>query len=834
MKSSHGVLQICAAWAAIALLLSASPGFAAPTDPQAFAPEESLESIQAKIEHNGYSFTVASNWVYNLSPAQKAQLLSRHAPASPSPDMGKQGIGPLASYLGRKALEAQFSWLDYNGHTYLGPVRDQGACGSCYSFGAAAAAEGTYNLAHGLFDDQCMDFSESFIAFCLSRTLPYSNHFDGCYGADWEYSELQALVDPGMGVPLESVFPYTGVDPGYCNDAYWNEPRFTFDGWYRVPCSDIEAIKTAIRVFGVVDAAVYVTAAFEAYSSGVFEDTNTTCPDGAYTPTNHAIALVGWDDNPPEGGGGCWILRNSWGEYWGEAGYMRIRYTSAAVACEVAYLDPGATTPSAPVASSANPTSVMTTSATLNGTVMPRGAETSYYFEYGPTETYGQTTPVVSAGSAFGAVAVSAPIAGLTPFTIYHFRLVASNSYGESLGADKIVVTLFETPVLATAVTSPSTNLFQRRATLQGSFTPNYSSTIAYFEYGPTAAYGDIITALDASGNPASGNGVTPIPVSAPLTGLTPGTVYHYRLTAVNSAGMAHGPDQTLTTQRAGEYLQEDFEHSGALPPGWTTQVLAGGWNWQFMMGGPVGYPSDALSGSYNAVFFADDYADFRTRLISPNFDLSGAVQPILRFGLYMEGWWGDQDTLSVLFRPSPSASWTTLATFNQSIDRWTAEAVELPLPVGSTNSAIAFSGDANYGYGICIDDVAISGTPQPLTVEICSSAIWQEEGKPVTVVATAHHAVGEVLYTWEKDGQVVLASAAPVYCIGALAASHEGSYRCRIKDGMGTEALSNSIYLQVVAPNSVPATGTGGLVLLAGALVAVAWAVRKSASPGR
>jgi len=89
--------------------------------------------------------------------------------------------------------------------------------------------------------------------------------------------------------------------------------------------------------YGVVDAAVYAGSAFSAYSGGIYQDSKTSCSSNPcyYTETNHIIALVGWDDN---GGDGYWILRNSWGTGWGENGYMRIKYTSARVACEAAYL----------------------------------------------------------------------------------------------------------------------------------------------------------------------------------------------------------------------------------------------------------------------------------------------------------------------------------------------------------------------------------------------------------------------------------------------------------------------------------------------------------------
>ncbi len=239
-----------------------------------------------------------------------------------------------------KTLPASFDWRAHNGHAYIGPVRDQGYCGSCYAFAANAAAEGAYNRTMLLYDGNCADFSESFIIWCLGRLSQYNHHFDGCGGADWDYAELTALTVEG--VCSEADFPYTITDPGSC--VHWSNPRTVFSAWHRIACSDIEAIKTAIMTYGVVDAAVNA-ANFNAYSGGIYSDTRTNCPPDPsigpecyYTYTDHAIALVGWDDNPPEGGGGCWILRNSWGANWGESGYMRIRYQAARVACAASYL----------------------------------------------------------------------------------------------------------------------------------------------------------------------------------------------------------------------------------------------------------------------------------------------------------------------------------------------------------------------------------------------------------------------------------------------------------------------------------------------------------------
>ncbi|MDY0189316.1 MAG: autotransporter domain-containing protein [Desulfuromonas sp.] len=226
-----------------------------------------------------------------------------------------------------------FDLRDIDGHSYIGPVRDQGYCGSCYSFGAAAAAESTYNYAHNLYDDLAVDLSESFIIWSLS-TL-YAD-FDGCDGAGYEFEELTALTE--SGVPFEGSFPYTTTAPG--ENLHWDADRVTFTDWYRIPINDIETTKRVLLEIGAVDASVFVDGHFDIYSTGNFENDYTSIDATVpyYTYTDHLISLVGWNDDVTDGGLGTWILRNSWGESWGNSGYMDIRYTSAAVLLESSYL----------------------------------------------------------------------------------------------------------------------------------------------------------------------------------------------------------------------------------------------------------------------------------------------------------------------------------------------------------------------------------------------------------------------------------------------------------------------------------------------------------------
>jgi uncharacterized protein YjdB len=271
------------------------------------------------------------------------------------------------------AIPTSFDWRSNNGHSYIGPVRNQGNCGSCYSFGATATAEGVYNYATGKYDSNCADFAEAYIAFCLGSMSAYSSHFSGCDGADYSYYELKALVD--IGICNESYFPYSETASS-CPAAATNAPKIKFTNWYRVPCSDINSVKTAIMTYGVVDAAVYVDDAFQNYTGGIFSNTSTTC-DGSpceNTTTNHAIALVGWGYDATIGN--YWILRNSWGSSWGESGYMRIAATSARVACSVGYLT--YTSVNVPVTGVAvSPTSLSLNkgqTSTLTATISPANA----------------------------------------------------------------------------------------------------------------------------------------------------------------------------------------------------------------------------------------------------------------------------------------------------------------------------------------------------------------------------------------------------------------------------------------------------------------------------
>jgi Ca2+-binding RTX toxin-like protein len=195
-----------------------------------------------------------------------------------------------------------------------------------------------------------------------------------------------------------------------------------------------------------------------------------------------------------------------------------------------------------PEADTAAATNVKGSSASLNATVDPEGAATSYQFEYGTTTAYGTTVPVTpkSAGTGVDPVAVSEAISGLQPGTTYHYRIVAWSEAGESEGED----VSFTTPKAPTVTTKAATSVQATSAVFNGTVNPEGDATTYQFEYGKSTAYGSKAPATAKS----AGSGTSTVSVSETVSGLEPGTTYHYRLVATNSVGTSKGSDVIFKT----------------------------------------------------------------------------------------------------------------------------------------------------------------------------------------------------------------------------------------------------------------------------------------------
>jgi hypothetical protein len=200
----------------------------------------------------------------------------------------------------------------------------------------------------------------------------------------------------------------------------------------------------------------------------------------------------------------------------------------------------GGTSEAGPAATTKAATSVTSTGAKLNGTVNPNGQATTYFFDYGPTTSYGSKTAVTSAGSGTKAVTAAATLTGLKSGT-YHFRIDATSPAGTSVGSDMT----FATSGPPTVQTGTAQGASTAGATLTGTVDPHGNATSWYFQYGTTTGYGSQTPTKSA------GSGTASTGVSAVVSKLVAGTTYHYRLVATSPAGTTNGSDVTFTTVSA-------------------------------------------------------------------------------------------------------------------------------------------------------------------------------------------------------------------------------------------------------------------------------------------
>ncbi len=195
------------------------------------------------------------------------------------------------------------------------------------------------------------------------------------------------------------------------------------------------------------------------------------------------------------------------------------------------------------------PAEIVETEATLHGTVNPHGRATEYWFEYGPTESYGAKAPAPngSAGSGTAAKGVEAIISSLKGETTYHFRLVAQNEAGPPrYGKGETFITTRGEPLVTTEGSSVIESLEPtEEAKLKGAVDPDANETEYFFEYGLTELFGSKVPAVQGKIEP----GKKWVSVEATATGLKHKATYYYRLVGENVKGTTQGTVHTLSTK---------------------------------------------------------------------------------------------------------------------------------------------------------------------------------------------------------------------------------------------------------------------------------------------
>ena len=176
--------------------------------------------------------------------------------------------------------------------------------------------------------------------------------------------------------------------------------------------------------------------------------------------------------------------------------------------------------------------------ATLRGSFNPDGKATTFKFQYGVDTTYGLETPVQSGGSGVTDFDAASAVTGLKSGRVWHYRIVASNAEGTTVGEDRTFRTA-SAPELGGVRASEVT---EDSAILHATIDPVGYAASYRFEYGTTASYGQSIPIPDGT-IPA---GTAPVEVKQQLSGLQLGVTYHFRVVAENEWGESVSADTTF------------------------------------------------------------------------------------------------------------------------------------------------------------------------------------------------------------------------------------------------------------------------------------------------
>ena len=269
-----------------------------------------IPAIKQQAAREGWTFRVAEN------PATQHPL-SELTGFVPPKDWQK--MVTVEHPVRRLGFPSHFDWREQVAGG-MPPIKNQGGCGSCWAFSTVGALECAIKIKDGIN----VDLSEQYYVSCNTDGWSCGG---GWYAHAYE-KDKQGKDLSGPGAVPESDFPYVATDVD-CGGPHVHSYLIKDYGAVMGDVGAVDDIKQAIVDHGPVSIALAVDGNFQAYSGGIF-NANTA------TSINHAVVLVGWDDN---NGNGYWILRNSWGPGWGESGYMRICWGVDLVGYNTTWID---------------------------------------------------------------------------------------------------------------------------------------------------------------------------------------------------------------------------------------------------------------------------------------------------------------------------------------------------------------------------------------------------------------------------------------------------------------------------------------------------------------
>jgi len=242
-----------------------------------------------------HTFTVKMNKFGDLSSAEFGRLYNGY---NMTKDM-KKTLGN--KYVREPSFKVPDS-VDWRTQGYVTPVKDQGQCGSCWSFSAVASLEGQHFKASG----QLVSLSEQNLVDCSRK-----QGNQGCNGGLMDQAFTYIKVN--KGIDTEASYPYKAVD-GKCKFNPANVGA-TDNGFHDIEAGNEEDLTSAIASVGPISVAIDASqSSFQFYHTGVYSDRGCSS-----TQLDHGVTAVGYGT---ENGKPYYIVKNSWGPSWGDKGYI--------------------------------------------------------------------------------------------------------------------------------------------------------------------------------------------------------------------------------------------------------------------------------------------------------------------------------------------------------------------------------------------------------------------------------------------------------------------------------------------------------------------------------
>jgi C1A family cysteine protease len=212
----------------------------------------------------------------------------------------KQDVGSYGCKTYSSSASGAPSSMDWRSKGAVTSVKNQGQCGSCWTFSSTGAIEGAWAISKGAL----INLSEQELVDCAG--LKYGSN--GCNGGQME-GAFKFVIENGQ-CELSS-YPYTAVD-GTCQKCA--------SVVHMSSCSDVKpndqvSLKGAVAQQPVSIAIEADTKYFQSYSGGIL--TSSSCG----TNLDHGVLIVGYGE---DNGQKYWLVKNSWGTTWGDKGYVKI------------------------------------------------------------------------------------------------------------------------------------------------------------------------------------------------------------------------------------------------------------------------------------------------------------------------------------------------------------------------------------------------------------------------------------------------------------------------------------------------------------------------------